>query len=274
MACNFWQSTHKREMDRINSDDFRSKYEKMVEREVQDHQIAQNGARLLPMYLTQIIFKCASRLDLRVQVAATASVFMKRYFLRCGLSSCNPRSVAPACLLLACKVEEYPERYAVGRKEKENMRDCVARCWNETVEHDSVWRDFRVSAAELMGIEFVIVDVMCDSMQVFHPYAALTALLEDAGQQDLLDTAWSCVNDAYVSDVVLLWPPHIVAVACVSIAAIVKGVDLRQWQASLNCDTQQVGKVMMEILESQSMLGEGFSSEVKQIMVSCDKHFR
>ena len=53
------------------------------------------------------------------------------------------------------------------------------------------------------------------------------------------------MNDAFISDVVLLWPPHIVAVASISIAAILRDVDMRQWQASLKCDTQMVAQVIM-----------------------------
>lgn len=278
MACNFWQSTHKREIDRVNSEEFRKEHDKATDRDWKEAQISKNGVRMLPMHLTQLIFKCCNMLELRVQVAASASVFMKRFLLRCGLTYKDPRIIAPTSLLFAAKVEEYSDRisYKLGADiRKEHMRDAVARCWNELVSREPNFkhREARVTSSELLELEFVLVDVLCDSIQVYHPYSALSGLLEDAGQLDLLSAAWSCVNDAYVSDVVLLWPPHIVAVACISIAAILNDVDLRQWQASLNCDTQQVAKVMSEVQSMYNMLNDQFGREVQDALTRCDVYF-
>ena len=85
----------------------------------------------------------------------------------------------------------------------------------------------------------------------------------------------SSVNDAYISDVVVLWPPHIVAVACISIAAIYRDVDLRQWQASLNCDTQNVSRVMEELITMYDIVGnkQKFHVQIAQMISILDKFF-
>ena len=84
----------------------------------------------------------------------------------------------------------------------------------------------------------------------------------------------SCINDAFISDVTLLWPPHIVAVAAISIAAIQKHVDLRQWQASLHCDTQQVASVMSSMVDMYETIGDNnFQKDVSEALSACDTYF-
>ena len=56
---------------------------------------------------------------------------------------------------------------------------------------------------------------------VFSPYRSLTALLRDALLGDAVGLrAWHVLNDSYSTDVSLLHPPHLVALAAIQIAAV------------------------------------------------------
>ncbi len=56
---------------------------------------------------------------------------------------------------------------------------------------------------------------------VFSPYRSLTALLRDAGLGEAVGLrAWTILNDSYRTDVSLLHPPHMVALACVQLATV------------------------------------------------------
>jgi len=273
MARNYWDSTQRKLTDKMNSESFRKEHETITSRDIQTAPgLTRDSARHLPMHLTQLLFRCAKTLELHCQVAATATVFLKRFLLRFGLTRWDPRLVAPTCLLLASKVEEYPQK---------GMGERVAHEWSKlTAAHPSYKyidkeSSVRAHAEKLVDLEFVVVDVVCDSLIVFHPYSALEGLLEDAGQPQLLPHAWSTVNDAFISDVVLLWPPHIVAVASISIAAIMRDVDMRQWQASLKCDTQMVAQVMSEILAMYNVSGNkaNFEQKLENTLRSLDTYF-
>jgi hypothetical protein len=48
------------------------------------------------------------------------------------------------------------------------------------------------------------------------------------------------VNDSYRTDVMLMYPPHIVALAAMMMIAHKDGVNLRPWLATLNVDMKEV----------------------------------
>ncbi len=56
---------------------------------------------------------------------------------------------------------------------------------------------------------------------VFSPYRSLTALLRDSAVGETVGLcAWSVLNDSYRTDVNLLYPPHLVALACIQLASV------------------------------------------------------
>ena len=50
----------------------------------------------------------AKPLVLRQQVVATAIVYFRRFYIRNSFRQCDPLLLGPACIYLACKVEECP----------------------------------------------------------------------------------------------------------------------------------------------------------------------
>ncbi len=48
------------------------------------------------------------------------------------------------------------------------------------------------------------------------------------------------MNDSYRTDVLLLYPPHIIALACIYLVAFQKDKDVSQWFSELNVEMKEV----------------------------------
>lgn len=75
---------------------------------------------------------------------------------------------------------------------------------------------------------------------IFHPYRPMVQYCADANLTDLLATAWPILNDSFRSDACLLYPPYLIAIACIFMAGTLQDRDMRDWIASLKIETQDV----------------------------------
>ena len=71
--------------------------------------------------------------------------------------------------------------------------------------------------------------------------------------------AWFIVNDSYRTDVSLLYPPHMIALAAIYITVVLNHADftpgsigdrtdMRQWFADLNVDMESIVEIAQDIL--------------------------
>lgn len=66
-------------------------------------------------------------------------------------------------------------------------------------------------------------------------------LLKDCGlPKAAIETTWSITNDSYCTDLSLLYPPYIIAIACIYLASFMSQIDLNDWFAELNVDMKDV----------------------------------
>jgi hypothetical protein len=87
----------------------------------------------------------------------------------------------------------------------------------------------------------------CD-LAVHHPHALLLELLADCAQPQCTETAWRLANDAWrLTWAPLLFPPHVVAVACVRMAFVLHSLNSDQWlqrmavrEADVHCVTRML----------------------------------
>ncbi|KAG2500086.1 hypothetical protein HYH03_002363 [Edaphochlamys debaryana] len=197
----------------------------------------------LNVYFCASIAELAKQLKLRQRVAATAMIYFRRAYLCNNFCRLDPRLVYVACLYLACKAEESllaAKHLVVHAK---NLRPK----WTYDVK-------------DLLDMEMVLLEDLDFNLIVFSPYRELARLLSDAGvEQACAQRAWGALNDSYRSDVNLLYPPHIVALGCLCLAAGSCGVDLTAWLQRLNVDLGQVAAVVAELtaLYPQNSAGMG-----------------
>jgi len=96
---------------------------------------------------------------------------------------------------------------------------------------------------------------------LYHPYRPLVQFIQDLKElkdtkdhtskdkDELQNQAWNFINDTYRTDIPLLYPPHLVAIAAMQLACVVAGKDnFRQWFAELNVDLDKVLEITQQIL--------------------------
>lgn len=95
---------------------------------------------------------------------------------------------------------------------------------------------------------------------VWHPYRALRQICEGLGMRESgLQYAWFIVNDSYRTDVCLLYPPHMIALAAIYLTVVLHHadfepgsagdrMDMAQWFADLNVDMEGIVEITQEIL--------------------------
>ena len=86
------------------------------------------------------------------------------------------------------------------------------------------WADFIISDVSKLGeCEFYLISEMNSQLIIHHPYRTLQALQNKLNMsQDDISLAWSVINDHYLTDSPLLFPPHIIAVTAIFLAMTLK----------------------------------------------------
>ncbi|KAG6504053.1 hypothetical protein ZIOFF_036379 [Zingiber officinale] len=108
---------------------------------------------------------------------------------------------------------------------------------------------YRFEIKDILEMEMKVLEALDYYLVVFHPYRPLLQLLQDANITDLTQVAWGLVNDTYKMDLILIHPPHMIALACIYIACVLKDKDLTSWFEELRADMNIVKNIAMEILE-------------------------
>ncbi|NP_001132453.1 Cyclin-C1-1-like [Zea mays] len=168
------------------------------------------------------IWRLAQQVKVRQRVVATAIAYFRRVYTRKSMSDYDPRLVAPTCLYLASKVEEstVQARLLVFYIKK--------MCGSDD--------KYRFEIKDILEMEMKLLEALDYYLVVFHPYRPLLQLLQDAGITDLTQFAWGLVNDTYKMDLILIYPPYMIALACIYIASVLKDKDTTAWFEELRVD--------------------------------------
>ncbi|KAI9930331.1 hypothetical protein ASPWEDRAFT_182350 [Aspergillus wentii DTO 134E9] len=207
MAANYWVSTQRRHwlFSRESLADVR---EKQKEKDKVAHsQFPLPDQRLLNIYFGQQLTRLGKRMSTRQQALATAQVYIKRFYTKNDIRHTNPYLVLTTAFYLACKMEESPQhiRFVVG-------------------EARGLWPDFITpDVAKIGECEFALISEMNSQLIVHHPYRTLSELQPElALTSDEMALAWSVINDHYLTDLPLLYPPHVIAVMAIIVAVVFK----------------------------------------------------
>ncbi|KAF8607701.1 C/H/G cyclin, partial [Ceratobasidium sp. AG-I] len=239
MATDFWSSSHYRDwiVDRATLDQARAL----------DLQYAdQTQVALIGIVFANVISKLCKKLNLRQQVTATATVYFRRFYVKNSYCETDPFFVAAACCYLAAKAEEIPV----------HLKNVVAesRTLFSSMFNEYAMKSFPSDHSKLAEMEFYLLEDLDFDLIVFHPYRSLHALFaryeavqeSEAGEvgstasfyndgerywgtgegrmEDLEDgavqMAWFLINDTYRTDLCLIHPPWIIAVAAIYLALV------------------------------------------------------
>ncbi|KAL9260162.1 Cyclin-C1-2-like protein [Drosera capensis] len=192
--------------------------------------------KLIKMHMASYIMRLAQHVKVRQRVVATAITYMRRTYTSKSMTEYEPRLVAPTCLYLASKAEESTFQARL-------LAFYIRKLYTD--------EKYRYEIKDILEMEMKILEALNYYLVVFHPYRSLTQLLQDAGMGDreLTQFTWGLVNDTYKMDVILIHPPHLIALACIYITSVHKEKDTVAWFEELRVDMNVVKNISMEILD-------------------------
>ncbi|KAL4246782.1 RNA polymerase II holoenzyme cyclin-like subunit [Abortiporus biennis] len=194
---------------------------------------------LLAIYFANLISKLGKKLQLRQRVIATAIVFFRRFYLKNSYCETDPFMVIAACCYVAAKAEESPV----------HIKNVVTEARYLFGNEEYGYKSFPSDNSKLAEMEFYLVDDLECDLVVFHPYRTLLALCgkesateiepgetvrggqDDSPywtsgggklelQEEALQMAWFIVNDTYRSDLCLIYPPQLIAIAAIQLTLV------------------------------------------------------
>ncbi|PKX99406.1 cyclin-dependent protein serine/threonine kinase regulator SSN8 [Aspergillus novofumigatus IBT 16806] len=207
MAANYWASTQRRHwlFTREKLAEIREIFRESDK--VAHSQFPLPDQRLLNIYFSQQLIKLGKRMSTRQQALATAQVYIKRFYTKNEIRHTNPYLVLTTAFYLSCKMEECPQhiRFVVG-------------------EARSLWPEFITPDVSKLGeCEFSLISEMNSQLIVHHPYRTLSELQPELSlTSDEVALAWSVINDHYLTDLPLLYAPHVIAVMAIIVAVVFK----------------------------------------------------
>lgn len=151
-------------------------------------------------------------MNLRQRVLGTAEVYLTRFFLHASYFEVNVYTMVATCIYIACKAEECPQHIRTVTNEARDL-------WSDLISSDPT---------KIAECEFYLIEELDSYLVVYHPYRSLSQLVENMvlsnSQLSFIKNetlyAWSLINDSYATDLLLLYPPHIIATAALYITVV------------------------------------------------------
>ncbi|KAL3367455.1 hypothetical protein AABB24_011943 [Solanum stoloniferum] len=227
MAANFWIS---------------SQYKELLDQEEVDvvHQldkekgITLDDFKLIKLHMSNYVARLAQNVKVRQRVVATAITYMRRVYVRISMTEYDPRLVAPTCLYLASKAEESTVQARL-------LVFYIKKLYSD--------EKYKYEIKDILDMEMKVLEALNYYLVVYHPYRSLAQFLQDAGMNDATQLTWGLINDTYKMDLILIHPPHLITLACIYIASVLKDKETTAWFEELRVDMNVVKNIAMEILD-------------------------
>ncbi|KAG0642061.1 cyclin-like protein [Tuber brumale] len=207
MAANYWASSQRLhwQMSRQRLAEIRSALDAQDPKTVQQYPLPE--LRHLSIYFNSQIVRLGRRMQTRQQALATAQLYIRRFYTKVPIRDTNPYLVMATCLYLALKMEECPQHIRIVVSE-------ARTCWPDVMPSDT---------AKLAECEFYLISEMNSYLIVHHPYRTLqdlTPILSLTSEEN--NTSWQVINDSCLTDLPLLYPPHIIALTAIFLSVVLK----------------------------------------------------
>jgi len=238
MAGNFWDSSHCAQWVLDKADLARERAGDLAVLSEEEYQ-------KVFIFFVSFIQMLGEQLKLRQQVIASATVFFKRFYAVNSLNTVDPLLMAPTCVFLASKVEEF------GVISNTKLINTCSSIIKNHLNYAFPGIEFPYRTPQILECEFFLLENMDCSLVIFQPYRPLVQFCQDLGQgleDTLLPVAWRFVNDSFRTDVCLLYPAFQIALACLHMAAVINNKDLRGWFSELSVDMDRIQEITRHIL--------------------------
>ncbi|KAJ1731821.1 RNA polymerase II holoenzyme cyclin-like subunit [Coemansia biformis] len=152
------------------------------------------------------------------------------------------------CVLLACKASEYPQHTKYILNESKAV----------FAEVSSDIR-FPYDLADIAECESYLLEEMKFYLVLHHPYQVLIE---------------SIINDSYRTDMVFVYPPHVIAIAALFLSRVVdqgnqSDIEAQQWYADLNVDITDVLQVVNELLAIYEVWRDYAEDKMPEVVSRC-----
>ncbi|XP_017478092.1 PREDICTED: cyclin-C [Rhagoletis zephyria] len=256
MAGNFWQSSHSQQWILDRQDLIR-------ERQYDLQVLSEDEYQKIFIFFANVIQVLGEQLKLRQQVIATATVYFKRFYARNSLKHIDPLLLAPTCILLASKVEEF------GVISNSRLITICQSVIKSKFSY-AYTQEFPYRTNHVLECEFYLLENLDCCLIVYQPYRPLLQLVQDMGQEEqLLTLSWRIVNDSLRTDVCLLYPPYQIAIACLQIACVILQKDsMKTWFAELNVDLDKVQEIVRAIVNLYELWKDWKEKDEIQMLLS------
>ncbi|GBP22907.1 Cyclin-C [Eumeta japonica] len=243
MAGNFWQSSHQQQW-------ILDKQDLIRDRQYDLTGLTEDEYQKILSFFSGIIQVLGEQLKLRQQVIATATVYFKRFYAKNSLKCIDPLLLAPTCVFLASKVEEF------GVISNSRLITTCQNVIKSKFSYAYGQQEFPYRTNHILECEFYLLENLDCCLIVYQPYRPLLVFIQDIGQDDqLLTYAWKIVNDSLRTDVSLLYAPFQIAIACLNIACVMLGKEniLKSWFAELNTDMDKIQEIVRTVINLYEM---------------------
>lgn len=200
MAGNFWESSHCQQW-------ILDKQEIIVGRQYDLQFLTEDEYQKLFIFFANLIQVLGEQLKLRQQVIATATVYFKRFYVRNSLKCIDPLLLAPTCIFLASKVEEFG--VISNTRLISTCQTVIKNKFNYAYQQEFPYR-----TNHILECEFYLLENLDCCLIVYQPYRPLLPILQDVvHEEQLLPLAWRLINDSLRTDVSLMYPPYQVRIS-------------------------------------------------------------
>ncbi|ODV86872.1 hypothetical protein CANARDRAFT_6442 [[Candida] arabinofermentans NRRL YB-2248] len=168
----------------------------------------------LRIYLHQLIIKLGRKLNLRQIILSTSEIYLQRFLLKVNINEINLYLLITTCIYISCKIEENPQHIRTLLSESRN-------CWPEFIPND---------LTKLAEFEFYLIEELNCYLIIHHPYNSLielTKIFKNDLTIDEIQSCWSIINDSYITDLHLLFPPHIIAISSIYLTLILSNDEFK-----------------------------------------------
>ncbi|CAH1782036.1 unnamed protein product [Owenia fusiformis] len=236
MAGNFWQSSHYQQW-LLDPQDL------MKEREADLKVIDEQEYNKVMIFFANLLQALGEQLKVRQQVIATGTIYFKRFYCSHPLKCIDPLLMAPTCIFLASKVEEF------GVISNNRLISTCQNLIKNKFSYAYPSGEFPYRINHVLECEFFLLEMMDCCLVIFHPYRPLIQYAADIGHEEsLLQLAWRIVNDSLRTDICLFYPPYLIALACLHMACVIQQKDAKQWFAELSVDMDKILEITRHIL--------------------------
>lgn len=227
MAANFWISSQYKELLDPEEVDVVHQLDK-------ERGITLDDFKLIKLHMSNYVARLAQNVKVRQRVVATAITYMRRVYVRRSMTEYDPRLVAPTCLYLASKAEESTVQARL-------LVFYIKKLYSD--------EKYKYEIKDILDMEMKVLEALNYYLVVYHPYRSLAQFLQDAGMNDVTQLTWGLINDTYKMDLILIHPPHLITLACIYIASVLKDKETTAWFEELRVDMNVVKTIAMEILD-------------------------